>query len=87
MDEGVQSPPRSSAFNNRINSLSVSTARFFSSLFVFFGALLSSGLVEVAVRSNRNASPGSEGRKKGAFSGALGGSFGLLRCCRNGQNG
>ena len=37
------------------------------------------------MRSNRSASPGSEGRKNGAFSGALGGSFGLLRCYRSGQ--
>ena len=35
--------------------------------------------------SNRSDSPGSEGKKNGAFSGALGGSFGLLRCCKGVQ--
>lgn len=35
--------------------------------------------------SNRSDSPGSEGKKNGAFSGTLGGSFGLLRCYRNVQ--
>lgn len=39
-----------------------------------------SSLVSAAVRARGAALSVREGRKKGAFSGALGASFGLLRC-------
>jgi hypothetical protein len=51
-------------------------AAAFSSLLVGFSDLLS----VFGSIANLDSTPGRVGRKKGAFSGALGGSFGLFRC-------
>lgn len=74
----LQSPPSSSALSFAKKTLSDAAAAFSSRRVAFVVVFFSSA----CVRSNRCSTPGSVGRKKGAFSGGFGGSFGLLRCCR-----
>lgn len=82
MSEGsyfnVQSPCASSASSFWKNILSVSANVLSNLRVLFFSFSLSFG-----GGAKRVSTPGRVGKKNGAFSGALGGSLGLLRCCQS----